>query len=110
MTDLIMRDAEPALVERVQRWADRRGWSLHDALVFLVDRGLASTAEPDGSLAAFDARVLEEAIIALENVPNDPGFALIGRAAPPPPARAAPDQSIFPQEASETGRPASPSP
>jgi hypothetical protein len=59
-----------------------------EALVFLVHRGLADAEAGDDAdtdeLRAIDARVLEEARIALEKVPNDPGFALIGRVGRPP--------------------------
>lgn len=96
MPDLILRNIEPAMLERVQRLADAHGWSVQQALVCLLDRGLASSTATDDALDAFDTRVLEEALVALENVPSDPGFALIGRAAPPPPTRDAPDQSIAP--------------
>ena len=82
MPDLILRDIEPAMLERVQRLAAARGWSVQQALVWLLDRGLASSNADRRGLEGFDARVLEEALVALENVPSDPGFALIGRAAP----------------------------
>jgi len=95
MPDLILRDIEPTLLDRVKRLADARGCSLEDALLVLLDRGLACTNDPDGGLDDVDARVLQEAIAALENVPSDPGFALIGRAASiPPPVQDVPDQAI----------------
>lgn len=94
MTDLIVRNIEPSLVERVKRFADARGWSLQDALVSLLDRGLAWNDYIDGALDGDHARVLKDAIIALENVPSDPGFGLIGRAEPTsPPMHDASDQS-----------------
>lgn len=95
MPDLILRDIEPVLLERVRRLADARGTSLEGALLGLLDRGLACTEANDDGLDAADARVLQEAIAALESVPSDPGFALIGRAAPFPPATTeGPDQAI----------------
>ena len=95
MPDLILRDIEPNVLTRVTRWADARGWSVDAAVVWLLERGLARSAEVP-SLEEVDARVLREAIAALELVPSDPGFALIGRAIPEPTRRAIepPDQSI----------------
>ncbi len=95
MPDLILRDIEPALLDRVRRLADTRGCSLETALLALLDRGLACTDNFDGGLDEFAARALQEAIIALEKIPSDPGFALIGRAATTsPPLDDAPDQAI----------------
>lgn len=94
MADLILRDADPDLIERVKRLADLRDCSVQKALVFLLDRGLRAAHPTAGAPAALDARVLAEAISALEQVPDDPGFALIGRAATPPAPRAAPDESV----------------
>lgn len=97
MPDLILRDIEPALLNRVRRLADTRACSLEAALLALLERGLACANDFDGGLDDRDARVLQEAIIALENVPSDPGFALIGRAAPTSPAVAGgQDQAIAP--------------
>lgn len=95
MPDLILRDIPPALVARVRLVADARGTSLEEAMLELLDRGLACGDDRRGRLDDGDARALQEAIAALESVPSDPGFALIGRAVPPPTAaRAAPDQAI----------------
>lgn len=94
MPELILRDIDPSVLERVRRWADAQGMSLDRAVGALLARGLSRSAEI-GDLPAFDAHVLEEAIVALEKIPSDPGFALIGRtprSAPPP--EIAPDQAI----------------
>lgn len=95
MPDLILRDIEPALLARVRRLADARGTTLEQVLLELLDRGLACSGESDDGLDDAAARVLQEAIAALESVPSDPGFALIGRAAAAMPlANDAPDQAI----------------
>jgi hypothetical protein len=96
MPDLILRDIEPTVLTRVTRWADARGWSVDAAVVWLLERGLVRSSEVT-DLEEFDARVLREAIAALEQVPSDPGFALIGRPIPEPPRPAPepPDQSII---------------
>lgn len=92
MPDLILRNVDSSMLDRVRHWADARGMSLDTAVVALLDRGLVAGAEV-GNLEEFDARVLAEAIIALENVPSDPGFALIGRAVPHPPPHRRADQA-----------------
>lgn len=95
MPDLILRNIEPAQLERVKRLAEVRGCSLQDALLALLNRGLACSSDAGGGFDDSDARVLQEAIAALENVPSDPGFALIGRAAPHSPVPVeVPDQAI----------------
>lgn len=95
MPDLILRNIEPTLLDRVKRLADGRGCSLQAVLVALLDRGLACTEDLGDDLDDVDTRVLQEACIALQNLPSDPGFALIGRAAPiSPPVEDAPDQAI----------------
>ena len=98
MPDLILRDIEPDLLNRVRRLADTRGCSLEASLLDLLQQGLACARERDDSLDDFDARVLQEAIAALENVPSDSGFAMIGRTASTSPAVVAegPDQTIAP--------------
>ena len=98
MPDLILRDIEPDLLDRVRRLADTRGCSLEASLLDLLQQGLACARQRDNSLDDFDARVLREAIAALESVPSDPGFALIGRAASTSPvvATEGPDQTIAP--------------
>lgn len=98
MPDLILRDIEPDLLDRVRRLADTRGCSLEASLLDLLQQGLACARDIDGSLDDFDARVLREAIAALEKVPSDSGFALIGRTSSTSPSEVskAPDQTIAP--------------
>jgi hypothetical protein len=95
MTDIVLRDIDPILAERVQRLADAHGWDMPQTLMRILERGLHE-CEVDGAvrLADHEASVLQAAIQALEQVPSDPGFALIGRAVPPKPEPAQPDQSI----------------
>ncbi|TDK21093.1 hypothetical protein E2F46_15465 [Luteimonas aestuarii] len=84
MTDIMLKDADPVLVDRIKRVADARGWPLPRALLYLLEQGL-HVYEGDGSVR-FDTKeadVLAAAIAALEGVPDDEGFALIGRAPPP---------------------------
>jgi hypothetical protein len=80
MTDIVLRDADPVLVDRIRRVADARGWTLPRALQYLLERGLHSV-EGDGPvhLDNAEAAALAEAIAALEQIPDDKGFAMIGR-------------------------------
>lgn len=83
MTDIVLKDIDPALRARIEQVAQAHGWSLPDALQKLLEAGLE--AIEDGRRQVFDGReegILAQAIAAMEQVPNDPGFALIGRAGP----------------------------
>lgn len=85
MTDLVLRDIDPALADRIKQVADARGWTMHATLETLIDRGLQACES--GLHVHFDPResdALEEAIRAMQGVQNDQGFGLIGRAPPPP--------------------------
>lgn len=84
MTDIVLKDADPVLVDRIRRVADARGWTMPRALQYLLEQGL-HVYEGDGAVR-FDnseADVLQAAIAALEQVPDDPGYAAIGRVAKP---------------------------
>jgi len=79
MTEIVLRDIDEVLLERIKRVAERRGWPLSQALLHLLEQGLYAV-EGDGRLN-FDnseADVLKEAIAALEEVP-DGVFSLIGQ-------------------------------
>ncbi len=84
MTDIVLKDADPVLVDRIKRVADARGWTMPRALQYLLEQGL-HVYEGDGSvrLDNSEADALQAAIAAMEQVPDDPGYAAIGRAAPP---------------------------
>jgi len=98
MTDIVLRDIDPLLFERLRRIGEARGWDIPDTLLQVMTHGLEGFE--GGSAPVFadaEAHALEAAIAALEHVPNDPGFALIGRAQTPLPTQAPePDQSIAP--------------
>lgn len=84
MTDIMLRDADPVLVDRIKRVADARGWPLPRALQYLLEQGL-HVYEGDGSVRLDNAEsdALAAAIAALEGVPDDKGYALIGRVEAP---------------------------
>ena len=83
MTDIVLKDADPVLFDRIKRVADARGWTMPRALQYLLEQGL-HVYEGDGSvrLDNGEADALQAAIAAMEQVPDDPGYAAIGRAAP----------------------------
>ncbi len=96
MTDIVLRDIDPLLAERIKRLGDARGWPVHDTLLRVLEQGLHA-CEGHGAVHFEDSETgaLEAAIAAMEQVPSDPGFALIGRSgAPPAPPEDWPDQSI----------------
>ena len=95
MTDIVLHDIEAILADRIHRISEARGWSLPDTLLRLLEHGL-DVYEGDGRslLDEYEAGALELAIAALEQVPNDPGFALIGRTTPQAASLEQPDQSI----------------
>lgn len=76
----VQLELEPLLLERVRRFANTRGWSLERTLGQLVERGLlAAEAETMPRFDQSDAAALREAIQAMEEFADDPGFSLIGR-------------------------------
>jgi hypothetical protein len=84
MTDIVLHDIDPVLLERIRRVANARGWSLQECLMQLLEHGLfACESRLTARFDDGDALALQEAIAALEGVPSDPGFSLIGRIGPP---------------------------
>ena len=79
MTDLIVKDVDDGLVERITAYAAAQGWGQARTLRFLLEQGLrASVGDERSSFDADEDTVLAAAISALEQVPDDT-FALIGR-------------------------------
>jgi hypothetical protein len=80
MTEIVLRDIDPVLAERIRRVADARRWTLPQTLQHLLEQGLfVVEADINVRFSDSDSNVLQAAIAALEEVPNDPGFSLIGR-------------------------------
>ena len=80
MTDIILHDIDPLLLDRIKRIANGRSWPLQEALLHLLEHGLfAVEAEMAARFNDSDANALRAAIAALEGIPSDPGFSLIGR-------------------------------
>jgi hypothetical protein len=80
MSETLQIQLDAVLLERVRRVARTRGWSEAAAIRHLIEHGLFAI-EPRGEphLDDADANVLQSAISALEGIPDDPGFSLIGR-------------------------------
>lgn len=80
MSETVLLDIDTLLMERIRRVADANGWSQKQALIHLLEHGLFSCEAGMGS--GFDdseADAMQAAIMALEQIDNDPGFSLIGR-------------------------------
>lgn len=83
MTDIILHDIDTVLADRIKRVADARGWTVPRTLLHLLEQGL-HVYEGDGRVH-FDSsenEVLEAALAALAEIPDDKGFALIGKVPP----------------------------
>jgi len=81
MTDIVLRDIDAVLADRLRLLAEQRGWPMHETLLVVIEQGLYACES--GALVRFDDReatALQQAIDALEQVPNDAGFGLIGKA------------------------------
>lgn len=80
MNETVLLDIEPVLLERVRRLGAAKGWSQQATFTQLLEHGLfACEVEVAARLDDSDADALKAAIDALEQIDNDPGFALIGR-------------------------------
>lgn len=80
MSQTVLIDLPPHVLERVQRLGAAYGWGLQPTLMHLLEHGLF-TCEADNA-ARFnedDASALQAAINALRDIPDDPGFSMIGR-------------------------------
>jgi hypothetical protein len=96
MTDLVLRDIDPILAARIRKVAEGNGWTIHQTILHLIERGLFAS---EGGALRFDSQesdVMQSVIAALETVPNDPGFSLIGRVGgSPPSAPPSPSRDVF---------------
>ncbi|HIY71498.1 MAG TPA: hypothetical protein H9827_08510 [Candidatus Luteimonas excrementigallinarum] len=82
MRDRLLEDIDNVLLERVQRLARRRGWDPAIGLEQVLERGLRSLEAGDGMhFESREAEALQAALEAMGNIPDDPGFAMIGRVA-----------------------------
>ena len=95
MTDIVLKDIDPVLTERIRNASQTRGWGVPETLQWLLEKGLDVFEQGQGvSLDGSQSGALEAAIAALEQIPDDPGYALIGRAAVAKPTDDGPDQTV----------------
>ena len=75
MTDIVMKDIDPVLADRIRRVAAARGWNMHDTLFHLLEQGLYfSESEISSGFNDREVDVLSAAISALKEVPPGHGF------------------------------------
>jgi hypothetical protein len=80
MTDILLRDIDPALIERLNRVAAANGWQPDQSLHAVLEHGLhALVLAATLRLKEREETAVQSAIQAMEGVVDDPGFALIGR-------------------------------
>ena len=80
MTDILLRDIDPALIERLNRVSAANGWQSDQSLRQVFEHGLHALAlAATLRLNEREENALRSAIDAMEGVVDDPGFALIGR-------------------------------
>src|SRR3546814_15254357 len=80
MTEIVLHDIDQVLVDRIKRVAGTRGWTVPRTLLPLLEQGL-HVYEGDGSVHFDNSEndVLEAALAALQDLPDDGGFAMIGK-------------------------------
>lgn len=75
MTDLLLRDIDPILAERIRRVSVARGWDQHETILRLLEQGLfASELEVRSGFEDTEVDALADAIAALKEVPAGKGF------------------------------------
>ena len=80
MTDLVLRDNAPDLASRIRKLAELQGRSMHEVMDEVLASGVhACEVKLRKQLDQEEEAALKQAIAALEQVPDDAGFGLIGR-------------------------------
>lgn len=75
MTDIVLKDVDPILAERIRRVSRARGWTVHDTIFNLLEQGLfVCESEVRGGLSDREVNALADAISALKDVPPGKGF------------------------------------
>lgn len=80
MTDLVLRDIAPDLSGRIRQLADQQGRTVSEVMAEVLEAGVHECeVRLRRQLDLKEAAALQDAIAAMEQVPDDPGFGLIGR-------------------------------
>ncbi len=75
MKDIVLKDINEILAQRIQRAGDARGWSRQETLLHLLELGLfASESEIRTGFDDAEVDVLSDAIAALREVPPGHGI------------------------------------
>lgn len=75
MADLVLRDLDPLLNERIRRVAVARGWTREHTCIVLLEQGLfASELEVRSGFHDPEVNALAEAIAALQALPDVKAF------------------------------------
>lgn len=75
MADLLLREVDPLLLERIRRIAVARGWTREDTCVALLEQGLfASELEVRSGFHDPEVDALADAIAALQALPDAQGL------------------------------------
>ena len=75
MPDLMLRDLDPLLLERIRRVSVARGWTQQHTVVVLIEQGLfVSEHEVSSGFATPEVDALSEAIAALKALPAGSGL------------------------------------
>lgn len=76
MSDIVLRDIDAVLDERIQRIANARGWSAQETLLHLLEQGLfVCENQVRGGFQDNEVDVLSEAIHVLKQLPAGKSFA-----------------------------------
>jgi hypothetical protein len=79
MSPFALDALDPMLADRLRKLAGARGWSESEALLRVIERGLAAVeSEVPARLEDEEADALKAAIAALEQIPTDT-FGAIGK-------------------------------
>lgn len=80
MGELALDAFDEVLRGRIARLAQRRGWDLQRTVRHVLEEGLQVAESPaTAALDHSEADALAEALRALREVPDDPGYSMIGR-------------------------------
>lgn len=76
MTDLVLRDIDPILADRIRRVSVARGWTEHETILRLIEQGLFASEHEvrGGGFEDQEVHALADAIAALKDVPAGKGF------------------------------------